>query len=135
VASVRATSAGSPEIDRPERGSRRPRRSAHPHVQPLRRSCRRDRCADPRPRAWNGTYTRTGSSHTSPRRSGRVGTTCVLLSGGRLDGKAGALPLGKAHIEPARLKTARTQETHCVVGVDAIGAATVGDDFAPTRKA
>jgi hypothetical protein len=45
------------------------------------------------------------------------------------------LPLGKAHVEPTRLEAAGTQKTHGVVGVDAIGAATVGDDLASTREA
>jgi 2-polyprenyl-3-methyl-5-hydroxy-6-metoxy-1,4-benzoquinol methylase len=57
-----------------------------------------------------------------------------LLSGGRLDGKAGAPPLGIADVEPTCLESAGAQEANGVVGVDAVRTATVGDDLASPRQ-
>jgi hypothetical protein len=63
-----------------------------------------------------------------------VGAASDLLSGGRLDRKAGALPLGITNIEPTGLESAGAQEAHGIVGIDAIWAATVGDDLSSPRQ-
>jgi hypothetical protein len=47
---------------------------------------------------------------------------------------AGAAPLGEADVEAARLEAALAKQAHGVVGVDAVGAAAVGDNVPPARQ-
>jgi hypothetical protein len=68
------------------------------------------------------------------RRSGKVGTTCDLVSGGRLDGEAGALPLRIADVKATRLESTAAKQTHGIVGIDTVRAATVRDDLTPPRQ-
>src|SRR5579859_208523 len=54
-----------------------------------------------------------------------------LLSACDLDWQPRPPPLRKAHVQSPRLQTATAEQPHGVVGVDAVGAAAVGDNLTP----
>src|SRR5918911_943004 len=57
-----------------------------------------------------------------------------LLSTCDLDRQPGPLPLRVANVQAPRLQAATAQQTHRIVGIDAIGAATIGDHLAALRQ-
>src|SRR4029453_19485079 len=80
-----------------------------------------------------GCRSRTGSSRRRLGRRGR-GEAALWLLSPRLHGVAGAAPFGEADGEAARLEAALAKQAHGVVGVDAVGAAAVGDNVPPARQ-